>query len=119
MIRTYYVTLKSNKNFASTGEVKGIEQLTQIGINGKNVLLVEDMIDSGTTMKAVLNKIKANFSPKTLRTAVAFHRMNPMNVEWGYFADYTGFLVENSSLAGYGMDYNNHFRDLPHLCMIN
>ena len=93
--------------------------MTQIGLDGKNVLLVEDIIDTGTSMKAVLNKIEANFEPKTLRTAIAFHKMNPVNVEWGYFADYTGFLVEQSFLIGYGIDYNNQFRDLSHLCKIN
>ena len=61
MIRPYFVNLKSYVNTASTGEIKGVEQLTQIGMTGKNVLLVEDMIDTGSTMKAVLNTIKTHF----------------------------------------------------------
>ena len=45
--------------------------------------------------------------------------MTPKNVEWGYFGEYTGFLVEEKFVIGYGMDYNELFRDLPHLCEIN
>jgi hypoxanthine phosphoribosyltransferase len=55
------VRLSSYHNTESTGEVKGVEGLVQIGLDGKNVLLVEDMIDTGTTMKAVLNTIKTTF----------------------------------------------------------
>ena len=88
-------------------------------LDGKNVLLVEDMIDSGTTMKAVLNKLKTIFRLKSLRVAVAFHKKTKKNVGMGYFADYTGFLVNDSFLIGYGLDFNGHFRDLPHLCELN
>ena len=83
------------------------------------MLLVEDMIDSGTTMKAVLNKIDALYRPKSLRTAIAFHKKTRKNAEWGYFGNYTGFLVNETFTIGYGMDYNGHFRDCPHLCEIN
>lgn len=88
-------------------------------MTNKNVLLVEDMIDTGTTMKAVLAKIKSTFAPKSLRTAIAFHKMTEKNADWGFFGEYTGFLVEDKFAIGYGMDYNGHFRDLPHLCEIN
>ena len=83
------------------------------------MLLVEDMIDSGTTMKAVLNKIDSLFRPKSLRTAIAFHKKTPKNIEWGYFGNYTGFLVSDAFMIGYGLDYNGQFRDCPHLCEIN
>ena len=119
LIRQHFVRLQSYVDTATTGEVKGIELLEALKITGKNVLLVEDMIDSGTTMKAVLKKIETCFQPKSLRTAIAFHKMTPKNVEWGYFGEYTGFLVEEKFVIGYGMDYNELFRDLPHLCEIN
>ena len=115
-IRSHFVKLSSYTNTESTREVKGIEAMEQIGVNGKNVLLVEDMIDTGTTMRAVFEKIRATFEVKSLKTAVAFHKKTPLNVEWGYFGDYTGFLVDNKFVIGYGMDYNGHFRDMPHLC---
>ena len=76
------------------------------------------MIDSGLTMRIVLDKIK-EAKPKQLKVAVAFHKKTPKNVDWGYFADYTGFLMPETFVLGYGMDYNGLFRDLPHLCRIN
>ena len=84
-------------------------------MKGKNILVVEDLIDTGTTMKAVLERIQS-YKPKKWKVAVAFHKKTPLNVEWGYFADYTGFLVPDLFVIGYGMDYNRLFRDLPHLC---
>ena len=61
LIRQHFVRLQSYVDTATTGEVKGIELLEALKITGKNVLLVEDMIDSGTTMKAVLKKIETCF----------------------------------------------------------
>ena len=118
-IRPFFVKLSSYKNTETTGLIKGVEALEQIGLNGKNVLLVEDMIDTGTTMKAVLNKIHSMFQVKSLRSAIAFHKKTSKNVEWGYFGHYTGFLVDNTFVIGYGMDINGHLRDIPHLCEIS
>ena len=70
-----------------------MELLQSLNLAGKNILIVEDMIDSGTTMKAILNKIPTVCRPKSLKVTIAFHKMSPRNVEFGYFADYTGFLV--------------------------
>ena len=119
-IRPHFVKLNSYVDTKTTGQVKGIEALETIGLEGKNILIVEDMIDTGTTMKAVLSKITELYRPKSLRTAIAFHKKTRVNAEWGYFGDYTGFLMnEGVFVIGYGMDYNGHFRDLPHLCEIN
>ena len=118
-IRPHFIKLSSYKNTGSTGEVKGLELLEPLQLQGKNVLLIEDMIDTGTTMKAVLNKIPQLYQPKTLEVAIAFHKKTRKNTEWGYFGKYTGFLVEDNFCIGYGMDYNENFRDLPHLCEIN
>ena len=54
-----------------------------------------------------------------MKVAVAFHKKTMKNVEWGYFADYTGFLVPEIFAIGYYMDYNGYFRDLEHLCKIS
>ena len=118
-ITPYFIKLSSYKNTESTGEVRGIEGLENAQLNGKNVLLVEDMIDTGTTMRAILAKLKSDFQFKSLRTAIAFHKKTPKNVKWGYFGDYTGFLVGNAFAIGYGMDINGHLREIPHLCEIN
>ena len=79
----------------STGELRGIEQLDQLGIKDKNILIVEDIIDSGLTMKLTLEKVKS-LQPKNLKVAVAFHKKTPNKIHiQNYFADYTGFLISN------------------------
>ena len=118
-IRPYFVKLSSYEDTESTGQIKGVEHLAQVPLHEKNVLIVEDMIDTGTTMKAVLQKIRSDYEPKSLKTCIAFHKKTPKNVAWGYVGDYTGFLVDDSFVIGYGLDYNEHFRDLSHLCIIN
>ena len=113
-----FAKLSSYKGLVSSHRLQGEGTLDAISIMGKNVLIVEDMIDSGFTMKSVLLNIRSR-NPKKLKVAVAFHKKNPQNIENGYFADYTGFLVPQKFCIGYGLDYNQHFRDLPHLCEIN
>ena len=90
----------------------------QTNLRGKNVLVVDDMFDSGLTMKTVLNKVNSK-QPKQIKTAVAFHKKTPLNVKYEFFADYIGFLMPIVFVMGYGMDYNGHLRDIPHLCIIN
>jgi hypoxanthine phosphoribosyltransferase len=42
-----------------------------------------------------------------------------VNLEIGYFADFIGFIIPTHFVIGFGLDYNEHFRELPHLCKIN
>ena len=114
----HFARVSSYKNTESTGELKGTHHLDNIEIAGKNILVVEDMIDTGLTLKTIMEKIDS-YKPAKFQIAVAFHKKTQKNVEWGYFADYTGFLVPQLFVIGYGMDYNGIFRDLPHLCKIN
>ena len=119
VIKPHFVKFASYWNTESTGEIQGVDRLAQLDIEGKNVLLVEDMIDTGTTMRAVLAKMRSNFQLKSLRVAVAFHKKTQKNKDKSYFADYTGFMVEDDFLIGQGLDYNGYFRDIDHVCRIN
>ena len=59
-------------------------------------------------------------SPASLKFAIVFHKRNPKNlIHGGYFADYVGFVIPNLFAVGYGMDYNEHYREMNHLCAIN
>ena len=78
------------------------------------------MIDTGLTMKLILAKVKS-MKPKTLKLAIAFYKKTAANVHMTdrWVADYYGFLVPNLFVIGYGMDIDDHLRDLPHLCIVN
>ena len=93
-------------------------KLDEIGIEGRNILIVEDMIDTGFTMSEILRKVR-DCQPKKLKVAVAFHKKIPEPEKERPIADFTGFLFPELFCIGYGMDYNGLFRDLPHICRIN
>lgn len=81
-------------------------------IKNKNVIIVEDIIDSGLTLNYIYDYlIKKN--PKKLKICVLLdkkeRRIKNINV------DYTGFEIENKFVLGYGMDYKNKYRNLPYI----
>ena len=111
--------MSSYRGTESTGKLRGISKLEAMNLKGKNVLIVEDMIDTGLTMKLILNKIKSK-QPRSLKVALAFHKGTDKNVHMpNYYADYCGFLVPDKFVIGYGMDLDGRFRELKHLCTIS
>ena len=82
------------------------------------MLIVEDLYGSGKSIKTVREKILEQ-EPASLKLAMAFHMKMEVNIKVGYFADYIGFIIPDHFVIGFGLDYNEHFRDLPHLCIIN
>ena len=87
-------------------------------VRGRNILIVEDIFDSGATiMKTREVLLKQEIA--SLKVATLFHKKNPNNVKYSYFADFVGFLIPDVFVIGYGMDYNEYYRDLNHLCVIN
>lgn len=115
-IRSEFIRLKSYEDDASSGKVTitGIETLEQL--RGANVLIVEDIIDSGLTMVKLLGALK-EFEPKTVRVASLFLKRNPKSC--GYVPDYVGFDVPDKFIIGYNLDYNDYFRELNHVCVIS
>lgn len=115
-IRAEFIRLKSYENESSTNEVKvsGIESLE--ALRGKNILVVEDIIDTGKTMVKLLEMLK-KYEPRSVRVASLFVKRTPLSN--GYIPEYTGFHVPNKFIVGCNMDYNEYFRDLNHLCIMN
>ncbi len=99
----------------SSGEVKLTLDLTN-GIEGKNVLLVEDIVDSGLTM-SFLQKTLAARNPKRLMSAALLFK--PEALKTNYKPDYVGFEIGNEFVVGYGLDYQNRYRNLPYIAVVN
>ena len=83
----------------------------QIGdIRGKNVLLLDDILDSGNTLRLVIPQL-LELQPRKLRTCVLLRKQiaseSPVTV------DYVGFDIPDCFVVGYGLDYNNYYRNLP------
>ena len=114
-----YVDIKSYVDDKSTGDVKiRIDEKVAERLRGQNVIVVEDIYDSGKSLYE-LDKFLLSFSPASLKSTVLIQKMNVENLKYDYKVDYLGFLVPNTFIIGFGMDYNEKFRHLYHLCVIN
>ena len=102
------------KGQRSSGAVKLIKDLDE-PIEGKNVLVVEDILDTGLTL-AYLRKIFLQHKPKTLRIAALLDK--PSRRIEKIDADYVGFSIPNLFVIGYGMDYAERYRNLPDICLM-
>jgi len=98
----------------SSGAVKLIKDLDE-SIEGKNVLIVEDILDSGLTL-SYLRKMFLQHRPKTLRIVALLDK--PSRRIEKIDADYVGFSIPNLFVIGYGMDYAQRYRNLPDICLM-
>jgi hypoxanthine phosphoribosyltransferase len=98
----------------SSGAVKLIKDLDE-PIEGKNVLVVEDILDTGITL-SYLRKMFMAHHPKTLRIATLLDK--PSRRVEKIEADYVGFSIPNLFVIGFGMDYSERYRNLPDICLM-
>lgn len=98
----------------SSGEVKVTLDLTN-PLEGKNVLLVEDIVDSGLTM-SYLKKVLLARNPKKLRTVSLL--VKPVAIKADVALDYQGFEIKNEFVVGYGLDYQELYRNLPYIAKV-
>jgi len=103
------------KGQRSSGAVKLIKDLDE-PIEGKNVLIVEDILDTGLTL-SFLRKVFLQHHPKTLRIAALLDK--PSRRIEQIDADYAGFSIPNLFVIGYGMDYAERYRNLPDICLMS
>jgi hypoxanthine phosphoribosyltransferase len=98
----------------SSGAVKLIKDLDD-PIEGKNVLVVEDILDTGLTLSYLRNFFQRQH-PKSLRIATLLDK--PSRRLEKIEADYVGFSIPNLFVIGYGMDYAERYRNLPDICLM-
>ncbi|SJZ51451.1 hypoxanthine phosphoribosyltransferase [Mycoplasmopsis verecunda] len=96
---------------ASSGSVKVIMDLAN-DIEGKDVLIVEDIIDSGITLQKVCTMLQHRH-PKSLKVITLMDK--PYNRKVDFEADYHGFIVPDEFLVGFGLDYDEKLRNLPYI----
>jgi hypoxanthine phosphoribosyltransferase len=110
----FVATSSYGHGLSNSGAVKLIKDLDQ-PIEGKNVLVVEDILDTGITL-AYLRKLFAQQRPKTLRIATLLDK--PSRRIENIKPDYVGFSIPNLFAVGYGMDYAERYRNLPDICLM-
>jgi hypoxanthine phosphoribosyltransferase len=110
-----FVAVSSYKKGKTTsGAVKLMKDLDE-PIEGKHVIIVEDILDTGITL-SYLRKVFLQHHPKSLKIATCLdkpaRRIQPIE------ADYVGFSIPNQFVVGYGMDFAEKFRNLPDICIL-
>jgi hypoxanthine phosphoribosyltransferase len=102
------------KGKTSSGEVKVTKDL-DVSIEGHNVLIVEDIVDSGVTLTYLLNVLEQR-KPKSIRIATLLdkpdRRLRPVEVA------YVGFKIPDEFVVGYGLDYAEDYRNLRDICVL-
>ena len=96
----------------SSGVVKIVKDLDE-PLEGRDVLVVEDIIDSGRTL-SYLMKMLADREPASLKLATLLDKPSRRVVE-GVTVDYTGFSIPDAFVVGFGLDYDQRYRNLPYI----
>ena len=95
----------------SSGEVKILKDL-DTNVEGRNILIVEDIIDSGRTLSYIIDMFKYR-KAKSIKIVTLLYKPEGRVVPLE--ADYVGFLVPNEFVVGYGLDFIEHYRNLPYI----
>ena len=80
-------------------------------VTGRHVLVLDDILDSGRTLSAIMGRIRDECAPKSVRSAVLLSKQVERAV--AIEADYHGFVIEDEFVVGYGLDYRGEYRNLP------
>ena len=86
-----------------------------LDISGRDVLLVDDIFDTGHTLVQVMEKMRA-FEPKSIRSAVLLRKRGRQEVD--YVPDFIAFDIPDEFVVGYGLDYEDMYRNLPYLAAL-
>jgi hypoxanthine phosphoribosyltransferase len=99
---------------SSTGVVQ-IRKDLDINIEGLNVIIVEDIVDTGTTLNH-LRELLSTRRPKSLKVAALLSKPEARKVETKI--EYVGFVIPNEFVVGYGLDYAERYRNLPYIAIL-
>ena len=86
-----------------------------LDIKGREVLLIDDIFDTGNTLTEVI-ELMNKFGPTSLRTAVLLQKTGRQEVNWQ--PDFVAFEIPDEFVVGYGLDYNDEYRNLPCLAVL-
>ncbi|HRE91191.1 MAG TPA: hypoxanthine phosphoribosyltransferase [Myxococcota bacterium] len=107
---TDFLGLSSYGHRTSTSGVVQITSDLSAPIEGRDVLVIEDIIDTGLTMRYLLENLHTR-KPRSLKICTLLHKPSRTKVEVPI--DYVGFTIEDHFVIGYGLDYQDRFRNVP------
>jgi hypoxanthine phosphoribosyltransferase len=106
-----FLGLRSYEGTESSGVVQITSDLTK-SVEGKHVLVVEDIVDTGLTMQYLLQNLETR-KPASVKLASLLYK--PARSKVKIPIDYLGFTIDDVFVIGYGLDFDQHYRNLPYL----
>ena len=102
------------KSTSSSGQVQLLKDLDS-GLEGREVVIVEDIVDTGLTLAYLQDILRAR-SPRSLRTACLLSK--PSRRQTDVKVEYVGFEIEDKFVIGYGLDFAEQYRNLPYIAVM-
>jgi hypoxanthine phosphoribosyltransferase len=103
------------KSTSSSGQVQLLKDL-ESGLEGRAVVIVEDIVDTGLTLAYLQDILRAR-APRSLKTACLLSKPSRRQTE--VKVEYVGFTIEDRFVVGYGLDYAEQYRNLPYIAVLD
>lgn len=113
-VRLEFIGTKSYNGASTSGEVQLTKDLDK-PVQGEEILLVEDIVDTGLTLN-YLQQMLTQRGPLSVRTVAFLDKPSRRRIE--VQADYVGFVIEDRFVVGYGLDFDQKYRNLGDLCVL-
>ena len=113
-LETDYIRVSSYGSGTTGGsDVKLLLKLSKNDLSQYNVIIIEDILDSGNTLTWLLNHFKTELNAKNIKLCVLFNKPDRRVKEVAI--DYEGFVIPDEFIVGYGLDYDEQYRNLPYV----
>jgi hypoxanthine phosphoribosyltransferase len=109
-----YITASSYVKDFTPSDTLTVNQETELGVRDRHLLIVEDIIDTERIKEAIAATV-AKEAPKSVSTVALINKTNRRNTD--FEATYTGFDITDEFIYGYGLDWNQQYRDLPYIAI--
>jgi hypoxanthine phosphoribosyltransferase len=111
-----FVALSSyGQSTQSSGKVKVVKGLRDSLVRDRDIVIIEDILDTGISLSRLLNYLKKK-KPASVKICVLLDKPSRREVE--VEVDYSGLVVPDRFIVGYGLDWNEQFRQLPDICVL-
>jgi len=108
-----FMSIASYSGTTSTGKTD-IRKDVSVDIKGRHVVILEDIFDTGTSLTFTVNHL-LNKQPASLKVCTFLDKPERRRPGITLKPDYTGYVIPNKFVVGYGLDYNEHYRNLPYI----
>jgi len=109
------ITVSSYAGATTASDQPGLVMDLTTDVSGRHVLLIDDILDTGKTLRFVRDRLLSH-SPASIRTAVLLRK--PDKAPTDVSADFVGFEIADEFVVGYGLDYDGHYRNFPHIAVL-